>query len=259
MDVRLLVTLLLVFQSNLVHLKKLDMHLGIESVLKKSFADSVAKVDVISCGLEKFDLTIKNLLRHNNDTFSVLIKKCNNQLIKLNNTSFLTFDSIEAFREAFHKIVWQLHKHLVYISDAKLDDLTESFEVEPSIDNVAFLVNETKNSIDLVTSFIFTEEKCRDNQFVMINQLNKTTMKWATDNFYPKKHKNFHGCPMTVLKMLEDWGENISDYFLSQMSLIFNFTIETRRATSEAHFLKAYSNNEYDFYKAAIDIGDTSF
>lgn len=259
MEVKRFVLLLLICRMTLVHLKKFELHIVIESVLNHSFDGSIGKVDLIPCGAEKSEMIIENLLRNEIGSFSVKIIKCDTQPKTFNNTSFWSFDSIEMFSDTFNRFGLQLHRHLVYIFNATLDDIAGSFAKDGPIDNVAFFVNETNKSIDLVTSFMFTETKCRENQFVTINRFDKASMKWLNDNFYPNKHKNFYLCPMIVLKMAQDTTENIFDDLLFTMSQIFNFSIQTRDCYSEKQFEKSYFSNQYDFYKAAIDIRDSTY
>lgn len=260
MDVKYFVLLLFVCRVDFVQLKKFDQQVSIiGSVLKHNLAGNVEKLDFISCGSKNSESLIKNLLRHSSDSFSVKIRNCNTPLITLNSSSFWSFDSIKIFRGTFKKIRWQLYRHLVHIFNATLDDVAESFGIDPLIDNVAFLLNETDRSIDLVTSFMFTEKKCRKNQFVTINEFNKATMKWSSGNFYPNKHNNFYKCPMIVLKMAKENIENIFDAFLSVMSQTLNFTVQTSYAESKTQFEKAFFYNENDFYKAVVDIRESSW
>ena len=59
-----------------------------------------------------------------------------------------------------------------------------------------FLVNETENSIDLVSVFMFSPGRCRQRNFTRINRFLKATMEWENVNFFPKKYRNLHGCKM---------------------------------------------------------------
>ena len=59
-------------------------------------------------------------------------------------------------------------------------------------------MNETEKSFELVTSFVFTQQKCRQLQLRIINHFDLTTSKWDNSIFYPKKYENFHGCELHV-------------------------------------------------------------
>lgn len=123
----------------------------------------------------------------------------------LNKSSILIFDSVKNFEIFRDKIVWQTnnatrHQHLVHIPNVTIDDL-EKIQNGFSIDNVNFLMNETEESIDLVTGFMFSSNKCRSNEFVTINRLTKSTMQWDSSIFYPDKYRNFHGCSLIVAKI----------------------------------------------------------
>jgi hypothetical protein len=145
------------------------------------------------------DLANKILCR---TKMALKISKINQNSVKiqLNTSSILLFDSAKSFHQ--QNISWQISKtesyhHLVYFPDGKFDDL-KNVNVF-SIDNVNFLINQTDESIDLVTNFMWREHhQCRVNHFVTINRFMKSTMQWKNMNFFSEKYENFHGCTLTV-------------------------------------------------------------
>lgn len=59
-------------------------------------------------------------------------------------------------------------------------------------------MHETEEMIDLVSSFMFTPGKCKENQLITINQFSKLTNRWKSSEFYPKKYQNLHNCELLV-------------------------------------------------------------
>lgn len=165
------------------------------------------QIDVIFCGQKggKSENLIEKLLRNkkiqNVITVSMCKKGKSGELI-LNTSSLLFIDDAKDFIALSENITWQnkrrtRYNHLVYIADATKADIplmSDGF----SIDNVDFLVNETENSMELVTSYMFTPRKCRSILMVTINYFEGSTMRWENQNFYPEKYRNFQGCNLTI-------------------------------------------------------------
>lgn len=64
--------------------------------------------------------------------------------------------------------------------------------------NVNLLVTHPSSS-DLISMFTympFSDGLCNNTKIFLINEFNKTTMKWATNTFYPKKFKQLNRCPI---------------------------------------------------------------
>jgi hypothetical protein len=117
------------------------------------------------------------------------------------------------------------HKHLVYVPKAQVLDVAENIQNGFLIDQVGFLANETKNSIDFVTSFMFTSLACRKNQFVTINKFTRINMTWTDSAFYPKKYRNFHNCKLTFGTHLTT-GTSLNLIMIETLGELFKFQIE---------------------------------
>lgn len=179
-------------------------HYAISAILKEDFVQSSNKlVDIIYYGLSESDNFVEKILKIKNE--SILIKvaydKFNRSITILNTSSIVLMDSKRSFIEKINNITWQSNplvrnKHILYFPKAKITDLNNINGF--ALDNVAFLVNENKKSIDLVTIFMFSPEKCRLNRFEVINRFRKSNMRWENSNFYPSKYNNFHGCTLKV-------------------------------------------------------------
>lgn len=157
-------------------------------------------------------------------------------------------------------------KHLVHIQGAILKDL-EHIQDGFKIHNANFLLNKTEKSIDLVSSFMFTPNACRKNQFATINRFETRLMKWKESNFYPKKYRNVHKCEIHAFefsrvdsKIIEIFGKlinadlNVSDYGkkLHNDLIIFlaplNFNVDSKFAYGYPH--------EIDFLSFFIPPGE---
>lgn len=122
---------------------------------------------------------------------------------RLNESSVLVFESVDVFIQNAGNIKWLSnpslrHQHIVYCPGLTTDNIVENIPDGFEIDKVAFLMNETQTSIDLVSSFMFTPQKCRENQLVTVNRFNGKTLEWESDEFYPRKYGNLHSCNLTV-------------------------------------------------------------
>lgn len=223
-----------------VSTKSENLVLGaINSLLLEYFVNASAKVDLISYGIS--DKLIDEMLRNKPETISVQVSKggrnfqWNNQL---NISSIAVFDSAQNFKETVKNMKWlsnprMRHKHLVYAPGLSVSDIVENIKNGFDIDQVGFLMNETKKSIELVASFMFTPQKCRSNQLVTINRFMRNTMKWENTNFYPRKYRNFHSCRLNVALLAIDKQEEM---FTIPIAESFNhriryFFVETRMDT----------------------------
>lgn len=228
---------------------------AINEVLNRNFASESGKLDIFWCGtrLGESENLVNQLLRRKK-LLSIQVKTCDDKVLELDTSTFLLFDSPEIFNREFEKIFWQTSKserrrHLVHIFNATLDFVPEIEEIDWSIDNVAFLVNETKESIDLATFFLFTDKKCRQNQLVTINRFRKELSSWENDNFWPKKYQNFHACPMTLVYNNSEATEDLFNNIVVQLSTIYRFEVRLINVSSYEDIGLAIQSNDGDFYK----------
>jgi hypothetical protein len=154
---------------------------AIKAMIDEYFAKYVYEIEIISFGTRhgQAEETIEKLLRFGIPSMPMRITRDareNPQLdeFKLNNSSILLFDSPENFKQMKNRIKFQhgylvTHPHLVYFPNATIDDIQTPFNENSLIDNIDFLVNETHNSIELATAFLFTPDVCYKNQFKVIN------------------------------------------------------------------------------------------
>lgn len=234
---------------------------AISSILQEYFSTRVWKVDVISYGIKagKSEDLAQSVLRNVNGSTAIEVMKAGNGTKKLKTSTILLFDSIENFRETIEAIEWQndnitRHSHLVHIQDATLRDL-EVLKGGFSIDRVDFLVNENEKSIDLVTSFMFTPQKCRSNQFVRINRFNKSTRQWEDSNFYPNKYQNFHDCSLKVFSEIGR-SEGFNKYFIETLAKVFNFKYTENKINS---YQTLYASDEVDLFNAPSITPDPNY
>jgi hypothetical protein len=145
--------------------------------------------------------------------------------IVLDRPSVLLFDSLVRFEENLEWLVFQeglalSFPHLVYIHGATLEDIQIASYKNNKIDKTIFLVNETPQSIELATAFLFTPQACHKNQFKVINRFTRTQMKWENTNFFVLKYRNLHGCPL----IFRSSGEHLLLY--SKLAIELNFTMD---------------------------------
>lgn len=226
---------------------------AISNIINSDFATFSSRIDFLTFG-ESSDL-FDRLLRRKNESLSLTVKHFGNEKVKLDVSSVLIFGSLVDFKENIADIRWKTHesknyRHLAYIPNATAKDIEESVKDGWSIDSVAFLLNETEKSIDLATSFMFTKEKCRQNQLVTINRFKRNVMKWETDNFFPEKYENLHSCSLSFLTLMINYDEiiGLNKETLNEMSREINFKIDPIYAASEKQFFFHVNRNHFDFY-----------
>lgn len=259
MKKRLLVIFLLSCSLFSVELKVLQApaFAAINNLLHRDFASFSGRVDFVSCG--KHNGLIDQLLRHVDGSLSIQVKSCVAEQITLSTSSVVIFDSPENFEETIDRISWRYHnstqyRHMVYIRNGTTRDIEDAIKDGWSLEKVAFLVNETEKSIDLATSFMFTEEKCCQNQLVTINTFRKDTTEWENDNFFPEKYQNMHSCTLKQLTM-DSYG-SLGFKVMREMSEKLNFKVHTTKVDSWEKFSKSLKNHFYDFHDISSSLGD---
>ena len=126
-------------------------------------------------------------------------------------SSIVFFESVERFKVHASIICWvsnESHRgdHLVYVPGLTTLDIIDTFENGFNIDHVNFLMHETDNTIELVTTYMFTLQACKHLQLKSINRFDVRSLEWENAIFYPNKYENFYGCELIVA-----WNED--DYF----------------------------------------------
>jgi hypothetical protein len=183
---------------------------AIKAVIDDYYARNVHEVEVINFGVRNGhgEKTIEKLLKLGSPTIPLKVtrdvrEKPQSEVFELKLPSIVLFDSPENFNKTQDKIVFQSdyiisHPHIVYIHNATFKDIQVVSEKNFTIDRTIFLVNETQNSIELATSFMFTAEACGLTHFKVINRLERKQNRWINSNFFMDKYKNFHGCPLGI-------------------------------------------------------------
>lgn len=209
---------------------------SISSIIEEYFAKEVMTLDIIyfeggnlPSSSEKW---AENILKNKPKNLIITVKKekISPEPLVVEKSTILFIDSVQDFEVISQNIYWQSdpkirYKHLVYVPGLTESFINEKIKDGFEIDSVNFLMNETEKSIELVSSFMFTEEKCRENQLKAINIFSKETMKWNNSNFFPKKYQNLHNCILTVAS---NEGNGLFGKVFEALSDSFNFTIERR-------------------------------
>jgi len=211
---------------------------------------------------EKSEILVERVLRSKDPLAVVTVSKSslNCTQMRLKSSSVTIFDSKRNFLQICYKIKWQTHpetrhEHLVYAPGLNADDLKNMTHLRPdfSIDQLSFLVNETENSIDLVTGFMYGLEHFRSNQIITINRFNKTVKKWEGNIFFPEKYLNFHGCelyilhePTRIIKLFQDLSKNLN------YELFFFESFDYDKDLMIVDFVLKYCTNDHHFHGLCI-------
>lgn len=180
---------------------------AINGILETYFVNNSPKIDLVYFGNNRQNEKLVNdILRMKPSTILMDVSEGGSKFPwknRLNVSSILLFESAQSFKKVVKDIEWLSNKeqrfaHLVYSPGISTSDIEESIKDGFSIDKVEFLMNETKHALDLVSSFMFTAEKCRSNQLQIINRFTRSNLTWESSNFYPKKYNNFHGCDINI-------------------------------------------------------------
>jgi hypothetical protein len=62
--------------------------------------------------------------------------------------------------------------------------------------NVNILIQDSENFS--IFTFMPFNDSCNSTKPIEINQFNSTSMKWKSNNFFPEKFKNLHGCDIKI-------------------------------------------------------------
>ena len=131
------------------------------------------------------------------------------KFFELGDSGIVFFDSVERFVASASSICWvsderHRNQHLVYVPGLRTSDIIKTFVDGFEIDSVNFLMHETDNTIELVSSFMFTPQACKELQLRTINRFDLQTLEWENSIFYPNKYESFHGCEFTIPQESDD-------------------------------------------------------
>lgn len=203
--VHLLQVCLLSFCAIVIEASFSGLDKSICKILEQTLSTEKWKIDVIYFENASCANLATRIIKCASKHFPIQVISVKNEkmLNRINGSTVLLFDSAEKFRETASAIQWLSNPHrrqkcIVYAPNLATNDITQSIDDGFEIDKVAFLINETKTSIDLMTSFMFTEQACKKNQLKTINTFDESTSTWTTSNFFPRKYKNMHNCSLTL-------------------------------------------------------------
>lgn len=124
------------------------------------------------------------------------------------------------------------YNQVIYVPDLQTEDIDKLILGSPSANEVSFITNSATSSIELVTNFLYTDEKCNEIQITTINQFSRTTRRWANENFFPDKFSSFHICSLEVLTFSGASNE-IGRKIFKTLAETFNFTIVEKPVDAE--------------------------
>ena len=151
---------------------------------------------------------------------------------------FDTLDNYRIWKKRFEEFEFYVGRsnlnHLVYCEDAIQKDI-ESFIMNETYES--FLLKQN-GQVSLHAMTMYTEEQCRQEHLVEINQFSSLERKWMTDKFFRPRIENFHGCTLWIefdgteipfLRVLKDengydTAEGALTDLLDALSTHLNFT-----------------------------------
>lgn len=241
--------------------------LAIRSVIENHFAKTSKDIAVrFVTETSKNELLVDEILQHHPDSITVTNIKggmSDRDFMGLVVPTVLIFDTIELFKRSSRRVLFQTdaekrNNHLIYVPGLTEEEVTQNIKDGFRIDAVDFLMHETDESIDLVTSFMFTEEKCRKNQLLTINSFNGKTNKWTNENFFPKKYQNLHECKLTYEDDRDFSKGAHEERIIKTLAKIYNFSlaeIPAEEGESNADLFESVlsiSDNEAMIYSAML-------
>jgi hypothetical protein len=199
----LLLVISLIISNSTAHFKSLS-HFAIKGIIDEYYSSNDHQIQVVNFGTrnEAAENTIEKLFKLSSTSISIqLSNHAFSSRIRLNISSILLFDSPEHFNRLKNTIMWQPNskttfRHLVYFPKGEIKDI-ETFQ-SAYIHAIDFLVDESRNSIKLVTAFLFSPGACRKIRINVINRFTRGRMKWENSNFFLEKFKDFHKCNISV-------------------------------------------------------------
>lgn len=181
---------------------------AITQIIDQSFVDHKRDLNIINYNESsiEFNDLISKVLQPRSGSISVCIIKtidAKTSSLQMSQTSLHLFESISSFAQALNgsnlvKINNRQTGHLINIKNATRDDISMLKVIELVKVQVNFLIEMNETSIQLATFYYFTQQHCRKNSLEVINTFSNAEVKWRHQNFFPKKHRNFHGCELNI-------------------------------------------------------------
>lgn len=111
------------------------------------------------------------------------------------------YDDFEYIYNRIRTDVFLYDAHFIIIYEvAVLEEIEKMFSKfwKSYIFNVSVLVANmnSPNLVSLYTYMPFSNETCGNTEPVQINEFDKSSMEWTTNEFYPKKFKQLNRCPI---------------------------------------------------------------
>jgi hypothetical protein len=241
-----------------IELPKSLAPLAIKAIIDEYFVANVHEIEIVSLGVKNgpAEETIDEILRLENQTIAMRISRhcLDTDQLKLNSSSILFFDSPENFNRTQGKIDFQSdivkrHRHLIHVHNATLDDVKVVAYKNLTIDRVDFLVNKTRDSIELATAFMYSPVACNENQFEVINRFTRLQMRWESSKFFVEKYRNLHQCPMEMFTVDGATDDSIESTLVS----ILNSTVVPQNQS------KSFAADKISFRVAHLRIDQAEY
>jgi hypothetical protein len=194
---------------------------AIKRIIDEYYAESVREIEFISFGVKsgQGDKMIEEVLKLRNLTVTTKVSRDvrvdPEQEYVLENPSVLMFDSAENYAQKIRHIVFQSgsepgQPHLVYFPNARTEDYNYiNLDRFYSFANVAFLTQDSDNTVHLVTVVYHpNSDNCR-SAFMNINTFHQHERKWDNQKFFVEKFRNFNKCPLFFRSNAPVFAEDI--------------------------------------------------
>lgn len=90
-------------------------------------------------------------------------------------------------------------KHVIFIKNATAQDIAWLQSKKYCEVQINFLFDANEVAVELSTMYYYTQKFCGLITLEVVNTFSKRKGKWTTREFFPKKHRNFHGCQINVV------------------------------------------------------------
>jgi hypothetical protein len=216
--------------------------LAIKGVIDGYFAINTREIGVVNFGVKNGEgvRTIEKVLKLENQSIAVKhiidgSKLSSKRRLKIGKPSILLFDSLENFKQYFPYLNLQpfgikKQKLLIFIPRVSMKEIEIYFNfMKIMADQIDFLVNDTQNSIELVTASMFSRVTCFKNQWKVANRFMRVKNRWENSNFFVEKFNDLNKCALKV--QFYSVYHQVYDFMAAQMNAtIFGLGINERQS-----------------------------
>lgn len=201
---------------------------AVNGMLLGYFGKTPSIVDIVYSGT-KSQMISEKILRTKSERQFVTVNDITKVYIDFASPTILLLETKDHFHHYMKYMTWITwdglwHKHLVYAPGLTANDILRHHKTNTSISEVDFLINYNGSAIELASAFMYTQDKCGENQMKSINRFLLKQMEWEGGEFYPEKYRNFHGCELDVF--YKDTFSRVGEAIFKDLATQFKFRIK---------------------------------